>query len=223
LPLIAIGHRVRMARLRAQYVVMFAERSRMARELHDTLLQGMSAVAMQLNSIRMRLSGAPEGPRRELELVQETVTRCLEETRRMVWDLRDRGADGGDLGAALTRFARRATQGTELACQVSVEGGPAHLPHAIEDQLFRIGQEALTNAVKHAKANKIDVSLHYDPTKVTLTISDDGAGFDPAVAPAGGDHFGLVGLRERAAAIRAALDIRSAPGQGTTIQVVMTR
>ena len=140
----------------------------------------------------------------------------------MVWDLRDRGADGGDLGAALTRFARRATQGTEIICQVAVEGAPAALPHAVEDQLFRIGQEALTNAVKHAKANKIDVSLHYDPTNVTLTISDDGAGFDPAISP-DGDHFGIVGLRERAADIRATLDIRSAPGQGTTVTVAVHR
>jgi signal transduction histidine kinase/ligand-binding sensor domain-containing protein len=217
-PLGVLLHRARMARMRAQYVVMFAERSRVARELHDTLLQGMSAVAMQLNGIRMRLSDAPEGARRDLALVQDTVTRCLEETRRVVWDLRDRGSNGGDLGAALTRFARRATQGSAVTCAVRVEGAPAHLPHAVEDQLFRIGQEALTNAIKHAKANTIDVILQYDPGKVTLKISDDGQGFDPAAA-SGGDHFGLVGLRERAAAIDARLDIRSTPGQGTTVEV----
>jgi signal transduction histidine kinase/ligand-binding sensor domain-containing protein len=215
-------HRARMARLRAQYVVMFAERSRVARELHDTLLQGMSAVAMQLNSIRMRLSDAPDGARRDLELVQDTVTQCLEETRRVVWDLRDRGSDGGDLGAALGRFGRRVTQGTSIDCQVSVEGPPAHLPHAVEDQLFRIGQEAMTNAVKHGKPNKIVVNLHYDPVKVTLTISDDGRGFDPAASPGDG-HFGLVGLRERAAAIDGTLDVRSAPGDGTTITVAVNR
>jgi signal transduction histidine kinase/ligand-binding sensor domain-containing protein len=217
-PLSVLGHRARMARLRAQYVVMFAERSRMARELHDTLLQGMSAVAMQLNSIRARVSDGPEGPRRELELVQDTVTRCLEETRRVVWNLRERGASGGDLGTALGRFARRLTLDLPVTCEVRVEGSPAHLPHAVEDQLFRIGQEALTNAVKHSGAKRIDATLNYQVQKVTLTISDDGQGFDPA-ASAGPDHFGLVGLRERAAAIDAALDIRSTPGGGTTVRI----
>ena len=220
LPLSVLVHRARMARLHARYVVMFAERSRVARELHDTLLQGMSAVNMQLNSIRARLSDGPEGPRRELELVQETVTRCLEETRRVLWDLRERGASGGDLGAALTRFARRATQGTAAACEVRVEGSAAHLPHAVEDQLFRMGQEAVTNAVKHANAKRIEVVLNYSAERVTLTISDDGRGFDPAAA-ADPDHFGLVGLHERAAAIDATLDLRSTPGGGTTVEVAV--
>jgi signal transduction histidine kinase/streptogramin lyase len=217
-PLSILVHRARMARLHAQYVVMFAERSRMARELHDTLLQGMSAVSMQLNSIRARLSDGPEGPRRELELVQDTVTRCLEETRRVVWNLRERGAGGGDLGAALARFARRISQSSTATCEVRVEGSPAHLPHAAEDQLFRIGQEALTNALKHANAKRIAVTLNYQVERVSLTISDDGQGFDPK-ASAGPDHFGLVGLRERAEAIDATLDIRSAPGVGTTVEV----
>jgi len=218
LPLSVLVHRARLARVRAQYVVMFAERSRVARELHDTLLQGMSAVAMQLNSIRARLSDGPDGPRRELELVQNTVTHCLEETRRVLWDLRERGASGGDLGAALTRFARRASQGTPVACEVRVEGAAAHLPHAVEDQLFRMGQEAITNAIKHADAKRIDVRLNYHAEKVTLTISDDGRGFDPATPPHP-DHFGLVGLRERAAAIDATLELRSRPGGGTTVEV----
>jgi signal transduction histidine kinase len=217
-PLSVLVHRARMARLHAQYVVMFAERSRMARELHDTLLQGMSAVAMQLNTIRARLSDAPDGPRRELELVQDTVTRCLEETRRVVWNLRERGASGGDLGAAIGRFARRISQGSSATCEVHVEGSPTHLPHAVEDQLFRIAQEALTNAIKHAKAKRIAVTLNYQVERVSLTISDDGQGFDPS-ASTPPDHFGLVGLRERAAAIDATLDIRSTPGTGTTVEV----
>jgi signal transduction histidine kinase/ligand-binding sensor domain-containing protein len=221
-PLAVVLHRVRVARLHARYVGMFAERSRVARELHDTLLQGMSAVAMQLNSIRMRLSDAPDGPRRDLELVQETVTRCLEETRRVVWDLRDRGAGGGDLGAALTRFARRSTEVAGIACEVTVEGTPTHLPHALEDQLFRIGQEAVTNAVKHGNPKRIEVRLHYDAVKVTLTISDDGRGFDPGAAPDDG-HFGLLGLRERAAALGTTVELRSAPGQGTSISVAVNR
>ena len=136
----------------------------------------------------------------------------------MVWDLRDRGAGGGDLAAALERFARRSAQGSAVACTVAVEGAPAHLPHAVEDQLFRIGQEALMNALKHAQAEKIEVRLHYDGARVTLTISDDGRGFDPA-APPGDGHFGLVGMRERAAAIAATLDLRSTPGAGTTVAV----
>jgi signal transduction histidine kinase/ligand-binding sensor domain-containing protein len=219
---IAFGlYRMRVARLHAHYVGMFTERTRMARELHDTLLQGMSGIAMQLGSIRARLDGAPEGPRRDLERLQDTVTRCLEEARRAVWDLRDQGRRDSALGPALARFARRLFRPVRTAYDLKIQGPPRHLPNAVEDELFRIAQEALRNAVAHAQATLVRIQVCYDVDTVTLTVSDDGVGFDPGNShPEGRGHFGLAGLHERAAKISARLDIRSAPGTGTTIEVV---
>jgi signal transduction histidine kinase/ligand-binding sensor domain-containing protein len=217
-------YRLRVARLRAHYVGMFTERTRVARELHDTLLQGMSGIAMQLRSIRARLDKAPAGPddpRRELERLQDTVTHCLEEARRAVWDLRDQGRRDSALGPALARFARRLFRPVRTAYDLKIDGPIRQLPNAVEDELFRIAQEALRNAVTHAQATLVRIHLCYDVEAVTLTVSDDGVGFDPgATHPEERGHFGLAGLHERAAKLGATLAVRSAPGTGTTIEVV---
>ena len=222
---IAFGiYRLRVARLRAQYAGMFAERSRVARELHDTILQGMSGIGLQLHAIRAQLSRAPEQSERQLDELQETVGRCLEETRRVVWDLRGRAETGGDLGPALSRFARRLFKDGATRCEVEVRGKPRHLPHVVENELFRIAQEGLRNASAHASAQRVRVQLGYQPDQVTLTIADDGQGFLVAGADQSAEargHFGLRGLRERAAQIGARVNLRSAPGQGTTVEVTV--
>jgi signal transduction histidine kinase len=210
-----------VARLHARYVGMFTERTRVARELHDTLLQGMSGIAMQLRSIRTRLepSAVNEGARRELERLQDTVTQCLEDARRVVWDLRERRRDSA-LGPALARFARRLFRTTAATYDLEIAGPARHLPNAVENELFRIGQEALRNAVAHARATRVRLRLCYQEERVVLTISDDGVGFDPAATRAeASGHFGLAGLRERAERIGARLEVRSAPGAGTTVEV----
>jgi signal transduction histidine kinase/ligand-binding sensor domain-containing protein len=213
------AHRVRVARVRAQYVLLLAERTRMARELHDTLLQGMSAAALQLGGLRADARELPEPLQKDLAQMQDTLSRCLQETRQAVWDLREGGAGRpGDLGATLERMARRLCGAREVACDFRVEGTPATLPHAAEDELFRIGQEAVTNALRHAQARTITVRLCYDDRAVTLTISDDGTGFDPA-APAPEGHFGLAGMRERAARIGATLEVKSGPGTVVAVRV----
>jgi signal transduction histidine kinase len=107
------------------------------------------------------------------------------------------------------------------AYDLKIEGPPRHLPNAVEDELFRIAQEALRNAVSHAQATLVRIRVCYDVDTVTLTVSDDGVGFDPGTSHAQEHgHFGLAGMRERAAKIGARLEVRSAPGTGTTVEVV---
>jgi ligand-binding sensor domain-containing protein/signal transduction histidine kinase len=227
LALVPIGlgvYRLRVARLRAQYAGMFAERNRVARELHDTILQGMTGIGLQLHAIRDHLKRAPEQSQLELEELQQTVVRCLEETRRVVWDLRGREERPGDLGPALMRFARRLFKDSPAVCEVEVEGTPRHLPHVVENELFRIAQEGLRNASAHAGASRVDVRLAYRPAEVALTIQDDGRGFAAEEAGDGArarGHFGLAGLQERAQQIGARVDVRSTPGKGTTVEVVV--
>jgi signal transduction histidine kinase/ligand-binding sensor domain-containing protein len=219
LPALLLLHRIRVARLRAQYLGMLTERARVARELHDTLLQGLTAVTMQVNAARSRLPAQAQGAQRDLAEIQESVARCLSESRRAVRGLREPEAAADDLGPALSRLAERLQGPSAVACEVAVEGTPRPLPHAVKDELYRVGQEAITNAFKHAGATRIEARLRYDAGQVVMTITDDGRGFAPQEG-APGEHFGLVGIRERVARIGATLDIRSAPGAGTVVEVV---
>jgi signal transduction histidine kinase/ligand-binding sensor domain-containing protein len=216
-----LGYRLRLAGLRRAYLAAFAERSRVARELHDTLLQSMSAIGMQLRAVRRKIDGVAPAAARQLESVEDMVTMSLDETRRFVWNLREQASNVGDLGVALARLGDRLTQGRSVTCNAHVDGEVRTLPNGVQGQLFRIAQEAVTNAIKHADAQHIEIALHYQPTEVRLLVSDDGRGFDPAEAqgPQAG-HFGLVGMRERAQGL-GQLTIESRPGGGTRIQMIV--
>ena len=220
--LAALLYRSRLARLRREYLAAFAERSRLARELHDTLLQGMSVVAMQLGSVRRRLGPSAGLAIRDLEAIESVVTMSLDETRRLVWNLRERPGAANDLGATLGRLAERMAEGRPTKCRVTVSGDVVRLSNDAQDGLFRIAQEALANAFKHAGAKHIDLRLCYEQNIVKLSVSDDGCGFDPASAQgSSAGHFGLLGIRERAARL-GQLQLDSHPGAGTTLTVTLT-
>jgi signal transduction histidine kinase/ligand-binding sensor domain-containing protein len=217
-------HRSRLARVRAEALATAAERARVARELHDSLLQEMSAVAMMINAIRTTLPAAAAGAADKLGKIESTVTASLAETRRYVWDLRDpppKSEAASDLERGLGRLAAKAT-GNGVECTVRLEGEAVPLPGEVCKELLRMAQEALANAVKHAGARYIRVRLCYDKTSVRLVVSDDGRGFEPeAVVAAQAGHFGLVGLRERATRLGATLNLDSRPGRGTTVEVIV--
>jgi signal transduction histidine kinase len=229
LGLLSLGfwfHRSRLVRVRAEAMAAATERTRVARELHDTLLQEMSAVAMMINAVRTTLPAGAAGVSEKLTTIESTVTASLAETRRFVWDLRDPPEKGdnsaADLGTALGRLAAKVTGGDAVQCKVLVEGEPLILAPGVSDELLRMAQEALANALKHAGARYIRVRLCYDKNAVRLLVSDDGRGFDPeSVVAAKAGHFGLVGLRERAARLGATLSLDSRPGRGTTVEVTV--
>ena len=210
--------RQRVQSLRREYLAAFGERSRVARELHDTLLQGMSGVALRLRGVRRRLG--PEAPAvaREIADIDQLVTTALEETRMFLGELR--GPSGpGDLAVALERLAGRLTEGREVAVAVTVEGIPVALPDGVKGDLFRSAQEAIVNALKHASPTRIEVKLVHRAQEVSLMVTDDGCGFDQASAAGAADsHFGLLGMRERGARL-GEFRLSSAPGQGTTVEV----
>jgi signal transduction histidine kinase len=216
----ATAYQVRLRRLRAQYLAVFAERTRVARELHDSLLQGMTAAALLLDHVRAELPASASAAAERLAVVEHALKTSLEEARRVVWNLREQPAGMDDLGLALSRLASRLADGTPVRCRVRVEGRAAPLSHEVQGSVFRIAQEAVTNAVKHAEARQIDVRLRYDEHAVGVSVSDDGRGFDPdRVDPARAGHFGLVGMRERASRVGASLTIESQPGQGTRVDL----
>jgi signal transduction histidine kinase len=211
------AHRARTRLIRRELLLVLAERSRIARELHDTLLQGMVGITLQLEGFAARLDGA--GP------LREPFTRLLDSLRQAVQDARDSITDlrSGDAGTLLperlSEVVSQAAAGSSLEPHVHVTGGSAPLPAEVETELLRIAQEAVTNSLRHARARTLHVGLSLGHRRVTLRVRDDGQGFDPA-APAPDGHFGLLGLRERAARIGARVDVRSAPGRGTEIAVI---
>ena len=211
-------HASRLRRVRQRFLAVLDERRRLSRELHDTLEQGLAGIALQVDSARQHLGRRPEVVERCLETALHMVEYSREETRRTVNQLRSQALERGDIAQAVREVASELTSGAEPTVEVEVRGAPRRLSVAAEHHLFRIAQEALTNAVRHAHASRVSVSLAFTGDEVELTVRDDGRGI-PSETPGHGFHFGLSGMRERARALGTRLEVESAPGHGTTIRV----
>ena len=207
----------------ARFAIVNQERNRLAGELHDTLEQTMAGVALQLDVGLMTLPASLEQPRKHIALAKSMVQRSQGEIRRSVWDLRSQMLDNSDLFSALTALSRQLSEGTKIRVATKIEGVARRLPESLEHHLLRIAQEALTNAVKHSQALDIYVTLTFEQQTVRLVVADAGRGFVPTLSTAAAPgHFGLMGMRERAKAMGGQIEIRSAPGSGTTITVIVT-
>ncbi|HET7077102.1 MAG TPA: histidine kinase [Chloroflexia bacterium] len=205
---------------RGEEAAVLEERNRMAREIHDTLAQGFTGIVVQLEAAEDTLTAEPAAAQAHLDRARALARDSLAEARRSVWALRPRALEGGDLAGALDRAAQALTAGTPTRAAVHVHGVPRPLPPDLAGHLLRIGQEALTNAVRHAAARQVAIDLTYDPAAVGLRVRDDGHGFDPAApAPAAGGGLGLPGMRERVAGLGGTLTLTSAPGAGTEVRV----
>jgi len=206
----------------AQFVAVLAERNRIAREIHDTLAQGFAGISAQLEVLNDRLQDAPATLRRHLDLARDLARSSLGEARRTVWNLRARSLEEAGLDGALRRLGQQLTNDGKIAFALTVEGTPRVLPVDIENNLLRIGQEAITNAVRHAKPSRIEVSLEYLDDHVRMAVSDDGKGLGPAPAhPSASGGFGLPGMRERAEAMHAGFEISPEPAGGTRLRILV--
>lgn len=205
-----------------RFKAVIGERTRLAQELHDGLQQGMTAVALQLDTaVRLR-ERSPEQSMRHLELARTLMRQTHADLRSSVWNLRSRGSGDFSLLEALRQSSGRLTEGTGVGVEVRQNGTARSLPELHEENLLRIGQEALTNALKHAGAERLEIELDYGESALVLRIRDFGRGFDREAArgPEQG-HFGLSGMAERAQRIGGTLSIASEPGRGTLIEAVL--
>ena len=210
---------------RALFAAVFGERNRMAGEIHDTFAQNFAGISVQLEALGDQLGLLPDGSRRHLDLARQLVRQGLSEARRSVWALRPQALEEGTLAEALAQIGQQLTEGSPTAFELRSTGTPRQLPATVEDNLLRTGQEALTNAVRHAGARHIALTLDYQDAAVCLAVTDDGHGLatGPSDGTDGGTKggFGLSGMRARARAIGAKFNLRSAPGAGTTIELVV--
>ncbi|MBS0661146.1 MAG: GAF domain-containing protein [Verrucomicrobia bacterium] len=196
-----------------------AERLRMAREVHDTLAQGATGVIMQLEAAEEALRQDQLFKMRDcLSRAKAASRESLGETRRLVQALRPLALEQGSLREALHALAERLTRETPLQATFRAAGDVQPLPGEGDDHLLKIAQEAVTNALRHARAARLQVRLNYAPQGVHLEVEDDGIGFDPAAAS---DGFGLQGMRERIESLGGRFGLRSAPGAGTTVRIEM--
>jgi NarL family two-component system sensor histidine kinase YdfH len=193
------------------------ERQRMARELHDTLSQGLAGLILQLEAADAHLSG--NRPEKAQAIVKQTMERArgvLAEARQAIDNLRSAAPD--DIEAALRQETARFQEATGISCDVTIALSTPP-PTSLREPLQRIAAEALTNIARHAQASHASLHLSADAASLRLEICDDGRGFDPASVPPG--HYGLVGMRERARLAGGTLDIKSAVENGTCITITL--
>ncbi|MFF1587865.1 sensor histidine kinase [Streptomyces sp. NPDC058286] len=194
-----------------------AERERLAREIHDTLAQGLSSIQLLLRAAQRALPPqSPAAP--HIEQARAAAQDNLAEARRFVRALSPPDLENGSLAGALERLCAT-TPGLTVRFQES--GTPAGLPTPYEVALLRIAQSALANTVRHAGARRAEITLSFMDTAVALDIVDDGRGFDPASAPSGDGGFGLPAMRSRAESLGGTFTVESAPGQGTAVAITL--
>jgi signal transduction histidine kinase len=209
---------------RVKHETELQERQRMARELHDTLEQNLAGIGLCLEAASRALPARVPVAEQHLALAVEQVNAGVDEVRRSVWALRASSLEASGLAAALDEIAQQLARCSAAPVEVRtrVIGKAGAFALSVENDLLRIGQEALTNAVRHGKALHLDIELRYEPDAFRLRVSDDGRGFD-AQLPLRPGHFGLMGMRERAEMIGAQLEVRSTAGRGTVIVVTVPR
>ncbi|NEK87248.1 sensor histidine kinase [Blastococcus saxobsidens] len=206
---------------------VLAERERLAREIHDTLAQGLSSIQLLLRAAERALPDRPDNALDHVRQACQAAVDNLAEARRFVRDWTPPGLEvAGSLPTALKQLCATTVKTSGLAVHASISGAPIELPAAQETALLRIAQAALANAVQHGHASRIELTLSYMGTDVALDIVDDGTGFEPdLVAPPGqgadGTGFGLAAMRARARALQGTLIVESAPGKGTAVAATL--
>jgi signal transduction histidine kinase/ligand-binding sensor domain-containing protein len=212
---------LRMRSVRNEFALIIAERTRVSRDIHDTLLQSLGAFTLQLEVVARQLDPSQRSARDELQHLRRQVKQCIKEARRSVWALRSPRLEAQDLVEAFQQMANDAMIAAPAKIRVTAIGRSRRCAPHVEEQLLRIGQEAISNAVHHGEAVRVDITLEYSGSTVSLSVADNGRGFveDPAKASTG--HWGLENMRGRAAELGGRVTITSSPGNGTVIRAIV--
>jgi PAS domain S-box-containing protein len=209
-------------RKQAEVASVLEERNRIAREIHDTLAQAFTSLMVHLEVAAYKLESDPATVRQCIETSYDLARSGLAEARRSVAALRPHYLEDDDLYHALCHLGAQIFTHSPTQMVYNCQGERYPIRQEIEHHLLRIGQEALINASKYAKATKVEIDLQYEPDQCVLRIKDNGVGFAVGTAPPN-HHFGLRGMVERADQIGATLTIQTAIGQGTDVTVVAKR
>jgi signal transduction histidine kinase len=216
-------YQARLRRLREEFHVRVeervGERTRIAQELHDTLVQNITGLSLQISGLAKKTSG-PEVLKASLNDLRQQAEDCLREARQSIWDIRSPESESIDLVAEIAASGTQFTTGKAIEFSFRVEGEPYPIPANTRQELLRIAREAITNSSQHAYASRIEATVAYRCNAITLRIADDGRGFDVREAQRLPGHFGLSTMRERAERIQANLTITSGEAQDTIVEVI---
>ena len=202
------------ALLQSQHeLALLEERNRLARELHDTVRQETFATLMQVRAAKNLLDSDPAAARERLAEAEELIKATQQELGRVITELRPTALEGQGLAGALRDYLATWSQHARIPADLQVQN-EQRLPLEIEQTLFRVAQEALSNVARHSRASAVTVWLVFEPDRVILHVVDNGVGFDPAAA---GGGFGLQSMRERMAAIQGYLIVQAAPEGGAVV------
>ncbi|HUR34971.1 MAG TPA: two-component regulator propeller domain-containing protein [Vicinamibacterales bacterium] len=222
---LAIGAswRLHVRRVRRQFALLIGERSRLSRELHDTLLQSLVGIALQFDAMANDPQfTSSETQRWEFVRMRRRVEDYIREARQSISDLRSPKLETQDLVTALREAGEREVEGRAIELSFHQRGTPRAYPAGLEEQMLKIGREAIVNAARHAHADRIAVELESSDQALTLRVTDNGTGFDPrSVASDGTPHYGLTSMRERAEDIGGQFTIESSEGRGTRVEATV--
>jgi signal transduction histidine kinase len=218
-------HRLRLRQMGKQIRVRFqerlAERTRIAGEMHDTLIQNLCGFSLQLEGLAKNAT-IPAFARASLREIRAETERCLREARELVWDLRSPVLQENGLEETLREAGEQITSGEPVQFHMTVRGDRRPAPPKLQHHLLRIVQEATRNAVRYSNAKEIEMQIAYlDSDRIRVQMRDDGCGFDPEKASRELGHWGLIIMRERARQLGGELKISSAPGRGTELDIVV--
>ncbi|WP_295998294.1 sensor histidine kinase [Rugamonas sp.] len=221
-PFAWLGVRVGVLRADERMRVRQSERERIARALHDTLLQNIQGLLLRFHSVSVGLPDDSEA-QAALRQILDRADEVMVESRRQIMALRMTTAGGADLNGALAAAGRSLQESFGTPFELRAGTAPAELDGTRAEEIYYIAREALCNAFRHARAGTIVLELEYGAGRFTLSVRDDGVGIAAPVLQAGGrpGHWGLVGMRERSCAIGGALAVDSAPGQGTRVTLTV--
>ena len=225
--MVVLVQRYRLQRAEREFNAVLGERNRIAREIHDTLAQGYVGISVQLEVLTELLRmNKTEAAAKHLDLTRGFVREGLADARQSIWALRSQDSGETTLPVRLRRMAEQA--GTnDLDAKFNVFGAYRELPPGTEREILRVAQEAIHNVKKHAGAKELTVQLEYGSAKIALEVRDDGRGFqvnkelEAVLKRDGPGHYGLTGMRERAATIGGKLEMTSEPGVGTTVRLAV--
>jgi signal transduction histidine kinase len=196
----------------------------MSREIHDTMLQSLGALGPELEALAVRVGPADGSVAEELRRIRRDVRRSVREARDSILELRRHSTSTWRLADSLNDLAGTIAARYGLRPTVVVTGKrPEHCAPEVEPQMYQIAREAVTNAIRHGQPTRIDIAVAYDGPQVSVTVSDNGCGFEPNDAAAvrtDEPHFGLDQMREKVEKIGGRLLIESTPGEGTTVRAV---
>jgi signal transduction histidine kinase len=214
------AYRLRVRNIRRQFVAVLEERNRLAREMHDTLIQGCVGVSTLLEAASHAKDVSPEIGHDLVERARAEVRAAVDEARLAVWDLRHGSSTGDRLVPAVSQLANRAGLDAGIAIEVEVSGTPVPVGGETERSLLLLIREALQNAIRHAAPSRLWISLRFDPGQLHVSIQDNGVGFDSSLEQSDeSQHYGLVGMRERVEHLGGEFDLTSAPGHGTHVRL----